>query len=245
MHVPQTAGEERVTMRLSSRFLAVLPVLVLMLISALIVAPPVLVTGAPPPQGTPPARPTVPVSGPGSSPLASGAPIDSAISLALVVDKAEALPGDTLAYKAQITNVAGQEATNVWLTCDLPDEVAVEDVSATLGEIHNYGQRISIALGRLQPAHESQYITIQARIRDDAAPGAELVHHANLTSDQAGGGEQSVITMILGEAPEPTKAALPLPTTGSGRIPLWLAAGFVVLIVVIALFSMRERILPR
>ena len=232
-------------MRLSRRFLQVLPILVLMLVSGLIVAPPALVTGAPPTQATPPARPTIPVPGTGSSPLASGAPIDSEISLALVVDKAEALPGDTLQYKAQIANVAGQEATNVWLTCDLSDEVEVQEVATTLGEVHNYGQRISIALGRLQPAPESQYVTIQARIRDDAAPGAELVHHANLTSDQAGGGERSVMTIILGKAPEDTKAALPLPTTGSGRIPLWLAAGFVVLIVVIALFSMRERILPR
>jgi len=232
-------------MRLSKRFLQVLPVLALMLISGLIVAPPALVIGAPPLQGTPPARPTVPVPGTGSSPLASGAPIDSEISLALVVDKAEALPGDTLLYKAQIANLAGQVATNVWLTCDLPDEVEVQEVAATLGEIHNYGQRISIALGGLQASPESQYVTIEARIRDDAAPGAELVHHANLTSDQAGGGEREVMTTILGTAPEETKAAIPLPTTGSGRIPLWLAAGFVALIVVIALFSMRERILPR
>jgi uncharacterized repeat protein (TIGR01451 family) len=231
-------------MSISKRLLYVLPIVALMAISALIVSPLSVVEGAPPLQGTPPARPTVSLPGVSSSPL-SGKPIDSKIALALAVDKDEAYPGDSLQYKAQIDNLAGQEATNVWLTCDLPEGLEVQETTTTIGSVHNYGQRIAFELGRMQPAYESQYMTILARIRDDVQPGTELIHHANLTSDQAGGGERSIKTVILGEEPEESTDTLPLPTTGNKGISLWLAAGFIVLIVVVAFLTMRERILPR
>jgi uncharacterized repeat protein (TIGR01451 family) len=158
------------------------------------------------------------------------------------VDKKEANPGDSLRYQAQISNRAGKEATNVWVTCDLPEQVEVTEVSATLGEVHRYGQRISFELGRLQPSFDSQRIVIEADIRQDAQPGAELVHHANLTSDQAGGGERSVTTVIVGAAPTPgsrKSTAADLPTTG-GAGSWWLVAGFCMLIVAAAALGIRE-----
>lgn len=238
-------------MHLSRRIVELSLVLILTLIGGLVLMQPTAVQGAPPYQPTPPPRPTVappqPPPSTSTSPLPS-VPIHSEIALALAVDKHEAYPGEVLTYKAQVDNVAGQEATNVWLTCDLPHEVHVEEVTTTTGAIHRYGRRVSFELGRFGPGHESQYMSIATRILDDTAPGKELVHHANLTSDQAGGGERSVMTLVLGEAPESppeqvqdTIKESPLPTTGNRAIPLWLSLGFVAFIAIAALFSMRER----
>jgi uncharacterized repeat protein (TIGR01451 family) len=230
-----------------------------MLVSGLIVAPPFVAQGAPVvQQGTVTPRPTVGPTAAFTSPI-SGGPVDSDIDLALAVDEAEARPGDELRYRLQVANVAGQLATNVWLTCDLPQKVEIEEITTTYGKVQQYGRRVSVEMGHLEPGFESYFVTIRARIHSDVPAGAKLVHHANLTSDQAGGGEGSVLTTILGLGPEaaPTTAAAQmsppkptterrsqgaLPVTGGRSIPLWLVTGFVALIVVVALLSFRERI---
>ena len=165
--------------------------------------------------------------------------------MALVVDREIAAPGDVLRYQMQVDNVLGQEATNVWLTCDLPAELQVDEVKGALGEVHRYDKRVAFEVGRLQPSFESHVFSIVARVRDDAQPGAELLYRANLTSDQAGGGERSVTTVIQGDK-EPVVAQQvdALPTTGAGSVPWWLVVGFGVLIVMVALFSTKGRIHP-
>jgi uncharacterized repeat protein (TIGR01451 family) len=220
------------------------PILILMLISTWIVIPLPGVRGAPLAQRTPDPRPTIVAPGTGSSPLPA-TPVDSEIALAFTVDKAQAHPGKELVYKAQISNRAGQIATNVWLTCDLPNEVQVLEITSTRGETQNYGQRISFEIGELQPSFDSQYATIVARIDADAAPGTELIAYASLTSDQAGGGERTVSTTLLGQQATASQttapAASPLPITGGGSIPLGLALAFLVIIVVVAVLNLRER----
>ena len=160
------------------------------------------------------------------------------------MDKKVANPGDELLYKAQIANVAGKEATNVWLTSDLPSGVEVQEVTTSMGTVHYHGQRISIELGRMPASYDSQYVSILVRVRDDVDPGTGLLHLASLTSDQSGGGEASVLTTVSGDEPRAKALGIPLPVTGGGSIPLWMAIGFVVLIVAVAVFSMRGRALP-
>jgi uncharacterized repeat protein (TIGR01451 family) len=232
-------------MRLWKHFLQLTPVLIVLLIGGLYLGPLAVVEGAPLLQLTITPRPTVPPPGVTPQAAPSGKPIDSKITLSLVVDKTEAQPGDQLLYKAQVTNVAGEQATNVWLACELPAGVAVEETTTTLGQIHNYGQQISFELGKLAPSFHSQFVTIRARIGEDIEPGTELVHHANLTSDQAGGGEASVTTTVLGDKAQARKSPLPLPVTGGGSISLWIGIGFLVVIGGVALYSVRERFLPR
>ena len=195
--------------------------------------------------------PTPPKEADTTGPLTSPSSGDSRVDMALVVDKTEAHPGDLLHYHIQVANVAGKVATNVWVTCDLPEGVQVTEVSTTQGEIHDYGQRISIELGAFPAAFESQFVEIKARIQDSLAPGTELVHHANLTSDQAGGGERDVKTtyqvktVVLDPGTEPTKAGekeSALPVTGSSTISLWVIVGFGVLIAMAALYGDRGRI---
>lgn len=242
-------------MRVVKWFPQLAPVLALVWIVGLIAAPPQVVS-APlvqsevTPRPTVPPTPTVgpaPTTGPGPTgpETRRGGASASQIDLFLAVDKTEAHAGDPLRYQLQVANVEGREATNVWLTCDLPADIAVEEVKSSQGEIHNYGQRISVDLGRLPPSFESQSVSIVARILDSAQPGSELIHHANLTSDQAGGAERSVQTLVLGAAPtaaaESAGAGM-LPTTGSGSMPWWAVAGFCVLIVAAAVASMRKRI---
>ena len=142
-----------------------------------------------------------------------------------------------------VLEVAGEEASNVWLSCELSEGVLVEETTTTLGEIHNYGQQISFELGRLPPSFDSQFVTVKARIREDAEPGTELAHHANLTSDQAGGGERSVTTLILGDKTQARKSPLPLPVTGGGSVSLWVGIAFLVIVGGVALYSVRERLL--
>jgi uncharacterized repeat protein (TIGR01451 family) len=235
-------------MRHRKRFLQLTPILLVLLIGGLTISPLTVVQGAPQPQLTAPPRPTAPP--PGATPQATTPPspggpidIDSKITLSLIVDKAEAHPGDQLVYKAQIANVAGKEATNVWLSCQLSEGILVEETTTTLGEIHNYGQQISFELGRLPPSFDSQFVTIKARIREDVEPGTELVHHANLTSDQAGGGERSVSTLVLGDEP-PEWEGLPLPVTGGGTVSLWIGVAFLAIAGGVALYSVRERSHP-
>ncbi len=177
------------------------------------------------------------------------------IDLALVADKEQAHPGDSLVYKIQVANVAGELASNVWLTCDLPEGVEIEPqgISTTLGRIHQYGQRISIEMGQLQASFDSQFVQIKTRIRPDLLPGAVLIHRANLTSDQAGGGVRTSTTsaetqtIIVDAAPSSAnpqagKAQVgPLPATGGSAWLLWVVIGFVVLIVVAAIWGSRER----
>jgi hypothetical protein len=120
----------------------------------------------------------------------------------------------------------------------------VEETTTTLGEIHNYGQQVSFELGRLPPSFDSQFVTIKARIGEGAEPGAELTSYANLTSDQAGGGERWVTTTVLGDKPQVKESPLPLPVAGSGSVSLWIGIGFLVMVVGVALYSLRERFLP-
>ena len=191
-------------------------------------------------------RPTVaPTSAPRSATSASGGEsVKSQLELALVVDKVQAAPGDLLRYKMQVDNVLGHEATNVWLTCDLPAELQVQEVSGGLGEVHRYDARISFEVGRVQPSFDSYVFEVVARVREDAEPGTRLVYRANLTSDQAGGGERSVETVLGGRSASPLARLGALPTTGSGSVPWWLVVGFGVLIVVVALLSTKGRIRP-
>jgi uncharacterized repeat protein (TIGR01451 family) len=225
---------------------------VLALIGVLLVLPPLVVQGAPPAQGsaTPTPTPLVPprpIYEPGTTPGSGGSEgaVSSRISLALAVDRAEAKPGDVLRYKAQIANAGGEVATNVWLTCDLPEQVEIQEISITQGQVHYYGRRVSVEVGKLSPGFTSQFVTILARIRDDVEPGTELVHHANLTSDQAGGGEAEARTTIAGEEQEPTpvpQEAAMLPVSGSGSLPLWLIAALGTSIIAVALLGRRGHI---
>ena len=204
------------------------------------IALPMASTAAPPLQSTPTPRPTVGL--PTFSSPVEGTPIAARIELGLAVNKEKVRPGDTLLYKAQVANVAGQTATNVWLTCDLPEGVDVQEVTATQGEVYRYGRRVSVELGKLQPAFDSQFVTIKVRVRSDVKPGSELIHHASLTSDQAGGGEREVKTVVTSPEATPTKVtASTLPTTGKGALPLWLIAVLGGVIVAAALFSVREK----
>jgi len=232
-------------MRFNRHIISVVALVTMGLAASLFFTEPSVVEGAPLAQQTPPPRLPInatPTPGTATQPNVA---LESAITLAMVVDKDLAHPGDMLQYRVQVTNAGGKEATNVWLTCDLPEEVAVQESSTTQGTVHPYGQRISFELGRFAPAHESQYVTIIARIRDEVEAGTELVGHANLTSDQAGGGEHSVITLVEGERPITIKEVLSLPTTGGGKIPFWMAIGFLAMIVIVGLYSARERMLSQ
>ncbi|MBN1582394.1 MAG: hypothetical protein JXA89_16930 [Anaerolineae bacterium] len=218
---------------------------------------PLAVVGAPPVQGQVTPRPTI--SLPGPTPVTT--PVIRKVDVTLIVDKAEAYPGDLLVYEAQVANVTGQKATRIWLTCDLPEGVMIEDFSTTKGVIHQYGQRLSVELGDLHAAFESYFVKIKARIQDDVEPGTELIHHVNLTSDQAGGGERDAITaydsevktLVLGEGvePKPETETEPaegkdesqaLPVTGNRSVPPWAVLGFTVLIAGVALWGNRGRI---
>jgi uncharacterized repeat protein (TIGR01451 family) len=229
--------------------ISVVALVMIGLVASLFFTDPSVVKGAPLAQGTPPPRqpinPTPTSSSAATTTTQPNVALESEITLAMVVDKDMAQPGDTLHYRVQVTNVGGKEATNIWLTCDLPEEVEVQESSTTQGTVHAYGQRISFELGRFAPAHESQIVTIVARIREEVKAGTELVGHANLTSDQAGGGEHSVTTVIEGERPITIQEILSLPTTGGGTIPFWMALGFLVMIVVVGLYTARERMLSQ
>lgn len=214
---------------------------------------PTEVQGAPPFQATVTPRPTVGLPPPTS---AAETPVVRKVDVVLIVDKAEARPGEMLEYQAQVVNVTGQVATNVWLTCDLPEGVEIQEHSTSKGVIHPYGQRLSVEMGDFHAAFESYFVKIKARIRDDVAPGTELVHHANLTSDQAGGGERDartqyyeVKTLVVEEgaasAPTPTPASQKvsaLPVTGNGAVSIWVVIGFAILIVVVAVWENKEHI---
>jgi uncharacterized repeat protein (TIGR01451 family) len=244
-------------MRISRRLLQLAPIFFLIVANGLLFALPSVVASGPLPQGQVTPRPTVAL--PTATPEVTR--VTRKVDLTLIVDKAEARPGDLLRYQAQVANVTGQVATNIWLTCDLPEGVAIEEVSTTKGEIHEYGQRISVEMGRFHAAFESEFVEIEARIRNDVTPGTELIHRANLTSDQAGGGERDaetvsgdevemlaqdmVKTLVIGEKPEPTgesEETTALPVTGNGTISLWAIVGFVALIVIVALVGSRGRI---
>ena len=261
-------------MRILKRLLHWTSISILILTCGLVVSPPRIVEGAPQPQGTVTPRPTPVLPTltltppPGSTPTSTPPPgvtatpggtggggtgagstdtgkaVVGELSLALTVDKKVANPGDDLLYKAQIANVAGKEATNVWLTSDLPSGVEVQEVTTSMGKVNYHGQRISIELGRMPASYDSQYVSILVRVRDDVDPGTGLLHLASLTSDQSGGGEASVLTTVSGDEPRAKALGIPLPVTGGGSIPLWMAIGFVVLIVAVAVFSMRGRALP-
>ena len=238
-------------MCLWKRFLKLTPILAIgLLIGALLLSPMTMAQGNPP---VPP-RPTIPPPGVTLTPSPGGGDrtnINSQLKLALIVDKSEALPGDQLSYKAQVSNAAGAEATNVWLTCDLPPGLEVQEATTTIGEVHNYGDRISFQVGKIAAGYDTHFMTVRARIVEDTAPGTVLVYHANLTSDQAGGGERSVTTLILGQAQETettvkttAREGVPLPVTGGNAFTFWVAIGFLVLLVGAAIFGMRERLLP-
>ena len=237
----------------SKHILGLMLVLFLILAAGVWVSRPLAVVGAPPVQGQVTPRPTV---GP-LLPTPETTPVIRKVDVALIVDKIEAYPGDLLVYEAQVSNVTGQKATRIWLTCDLPEGVAIEEFTTTKGVIHQYGQRLSVEMGDLHAAFESYFVKIKARIREDIAPGTELIHHANLTSDQAGGGELDVITaydtevktLVLGEGVEPTPEPVKedqeseaLPVTGNSSVPLWVVLGFTVLIAGVALWGNRGRI---
>ncbi len=227
--------------------------LVLCLIAAigLLLAQPLAVVGAPPFQGPVTPRPTVGLP----QPTVATTPVVRQIAVTLIVDKTEAYPGDLLSYKAQVSNVSGQKATNVWLTCDLADQVVIEAFSTDKGVIHQYGQRLSVEMGDFQTGFESYFVKIKARIPNDLLPGTELVSHANLTSDQAGGSESTAITVykaetaVSGAKAEPTPApaqekeeSSALPVTGRGSIIASVVIGFMVLIVAVMLWENKERI---
>jgi len=241
----------------SKHILGVMLGLFLIVAAGVWVSRPLAVVGAPLAQGTVTPRPTV---GP-LLPTPVRTPVIRKVDVTLIVDKAEAHPGDLLVYEAQVANVTGQKATRIWLTCDLPEGVLIEDYSTTKGVIHQYGQRLSVEMGDLHAAFESYFIKIKARIRDDVEPGTELIHHVNLTSDQAGGGEQDAITaydsevktLVIGEGVEPkpetdvepaedNKESQALPVTGNRSVPVWAVLGFTVLIVGVALWGNRSRI---
>jgi len=234
-------------MRFNRQMISVVALVTIGLVGSLFFTDPSVVEGAPLAQGTPPPRqPINPTpSSPSETTTQPNVALESEITLAMVVDKDLAQPGDTLQYRVQVTNAGGKEATNVWLTCDLPEEVEVQESSTTQGTVHAYGQRVSFELGRFSPAHESQMVTLNARIRDEVEAGTELVGHANLTSDQAGGGEQSVTTLVEGERPVTIQEILSLPTTGGGTIPFWMALGFLIMILVVGLYTARERMLSQ
>ena len=238
-------------MRIGRYTLQWLPFLFLIVAGGLLAIPPVVMANAPQQQGVVTPRPTVGL--PTSTPEVTR--VTRKVDLTLIVDKAQARPGDLLHYQAQVTNVTGQVATNIWLTCDLPNEVQIEEVSTTRGEIHEYGQRISVEMGHFQAAFESEFVEIAARVRDDVSSGTELIHHANLTSDQAGGGESNaptlaedqVKTMVIGEEPEPTQESegtATLPVTGRGRISLGVVLGFAALIAIAAFLGSKGHVHP-
>ncbi|MBN1935527.1 MAG: DUF11 domain-containing protein [Anaerolineae bacterium] len=216
---------------------------------------PLQVTGAPPSQIDVPTRPPVstltPTPIPGTEPGSpSGVdPTKRKIDLALIVDKTQASPGDLLKYQLQVSNVAGQKATNIWLTCDLPDEVEIATYSTTRGTIHRYGQRLSVEMGMFEPSYESFWVEIEAQIKDEVAAGTRLIHHANLTSDQAGGGERDAVTsyelqvetLVIGGGIKKAETS-PLPSTGHSALSAWVVLGFVALIAAAALLEGRERI---
>ncbi len=212
-------------------------------------AAPRQVIGAPPAQITVTPRPTVNPLTPTPSPEIGGFDaVKRKIDLAMVVDKTQARPGDTLKYQVQVSNVAGQKATNVWLTCDLPDQLEITTYSTTRGLVHRYGQRLSIEMGLFEPSYESFWVEIEGRIKADVVPGTRLVHHASLTSDQAGGGESTVTTrydtevetvVLDGQTVAVEKTALP--STGHGRMPFWTVPLLAVMIVLVALLESRTR----
>jgi uncharacterized repeat protein (TIGR01451 family)/LPXTG-motif cell wall-anchored protein len=233
-------------MRLTKRSLAVVTVIAWIIVGVAIATPSLAVQGSFDPQFQATPRPTLVPTPVPTQPANKGSAIASQIDLALVVDKAEAEAGDQLQYQLQVDNVLGQEATNVWLTCDLPDQVSVESVSASRGETQRYGQRISFELGQLPASFDSEFFTIVVRVQDDVQPGTALVHRASLTSDQASGAERTVTTQVVGAAPTVAvqSPVASLPTTGSSSIPWWLVVGFFALIVIVALLSTRGRIRP-
>lgn len=242
-------------MRGSRRSLSLALFVGLAVIAGWLAIGPLMVVGAPPLQGVATPRPTI--GPPTSTHVAT--PVVRKVGVALVVDKAKAHPGDSLRYQLQVTNITGQKATNVWLTCDLPEGITIDEYSTTKGAVHRYGQRLSVEMGEFQPSFESYYIEIKTHINDDIALGTELIHHANLTSDQAGGGERDASTisdaeaktLVTGEEAQPTAQAQPtketqkagtLPVTGSKGISVWIILGFLVIIVAAALIGNKERI---
>ncbi len=208
------------------------------------------VNAAPPLQITVTPRPTVDPLNPEPQEATVLDTTVRKVDLALIVDKAQARPGDTLKYQLQVSNVAGQKATNVWLTCDLPEGVEITTYSTTRGIIHRYGQRLSFEMGMFEPSFESFFVEIEARIKSDVAVGARLIHHANLTSDQAGGGERDaatsyelqVETLVVGGGAKADEKPSPLPSTGRGGLSIWVVLGFTALIGAAALLEGRERI---
>lgn len=236
----------------SRRILGVALVSFLIAAAGIWMSRPMIVVGAPLVEGTVTPRPTV---GP-PQPTPVKTPVIRKVDVTLIVDKAEAHPGELLVYQAQVANVTGQKATHIWLTCDLPEGVVIEDYTTTKGVIHQYGQRLSVEMGDLHAAFESYFVKITARIHDDVEPGTELIHHVNLTSDQAGGGERDAITaydsevktLVIGEGVEPKvqtdvqpaedeKESQTLPTTGNRSVRLWAVIGFTVLIFGVALWG--------
>lgn len=208
------------------------------------------VSASPPLQITVTPRPTVDPLIPTQSGTTTLDTTVRKIDLSLIVDKAQASPGDLLKYQLQVSNVAGQKATNVWLTCDLPDKVEITAYSTTRGTIHRYGQRLSFEMGMFEPSFESFFVEIEARIKDDVAAGTRLIHHANLTSDQAGGGERDAVTsydlevetLVLGGGVKVNEKPSPLPSTGRGGLSIWMVIGFTALIGAAALLESWGRV---
>ena len=48
----------------------------------------------------------------------------------------------------QVSNMGGAEASNIWLTCDLPPGLQVEEATATLGEVRKHIPTSSIVMTR-------------------------------------------------------------------------------------------------
>ncbi len=155
-------------------------------------------------------------------------------------------PGDPVTFLIVVTNVGGDDVTNVLISDTLPAELVLQTVTTTKGLVTVQGNHFEVRIDRISPG-EIITITVHAVVEEGVPTNIVLTNTAYLFSDQ---GNREASAQILIKPPGGCVTPPVLPPTGpaapepQGGISLWLLiTGLVLLLLGIAL-SVRARKRP-
>lgn len=122
-----------------------------------------------------------------------------------------AVPGESVTWTITISNPGSIAVNNVQMQDTMPAEVAIQNVSATAGSASFSGQAVNFSIGTLNPG-ASVTITINTRVRDDAALPFVITNRACTTSSENPDARCAQATLV---------SAGQLPATGESPWSPW------------------------
>ncbi len=141
----------------------------------------------------------------------------------MAVSPGSALPGEILTYTIVVVNAPAPSATahameGVMITDLLPDALLPVKATSTVGAVELWGNLLTVGVGDVSLG-QTVTVTLVARVRESASPGAVIVNRASLIyHDHVASQTQPVGVTVGAQGQAAGEPPVLLPVTG-GEFP--------------------------